>query len=81
MSDIEEDLTTFDTTTQALTSETIPVLNSVAIPAIPANADEECRAYGKFVEEKLKNFSQQTRDFVQHAFSNIIYEASLRANY
>lgn len=78
MSDIEEDLTTFDTTTQALTSETIPVLNSVAIPA---NADEECRAYGKFVEEKLKNFSQQTRDFVQHAFSNIIYEASLRANY
>lgn len=52
----------------------IHTASSVVNP--PVNADEECSAYGKFIEQKLKNFSQRTRDAVQHAFGNIIYEAS-----
>lgn len=81
MSDDEEDITNPEVTpevTPEMISEIAPVLTPVAMPV---NVDEECRAYGKFIEEKLKNFSPQTRDFVQHAFGNIIYDASLRVNY
>lgn len=35
----------------------------------------ECESFGLFVQNKLKNYSSRTRNYVQHLISNILFSA------
>lgn len=50
-----------------------------AFQLLTAAADEsendECKSYGFFVGNKIKNYNSKTRNAVQHAISNILFNA------
>jgi hypothetical protein len=49
------------------------ILTSSAAAA--ATADDECRSFGSFISNKLRNYLPCTRNKVQHEISNIIFTA------
>jgi hypothetical protein len=51
----------------------IAILTSSAATA--ASADDECRSFGNFIANKLRNYLPHTRSVVQHEISNIIFAA------
>lgn len=53
------------------------VCSSTELQQIPTEhlAEEECQVFGSFIATKLKNYSNYTRSSVQHAISNILFNA------
>ena len=43
--------------------------------AAAATADDECRSFGSFISNKLRNYLPCTRNKVQHEICNIIFAA------
>jgi hypothetical protein len=43
--------------------------------AAASAVDEECRSFGSFISNKLRNYLPRTRNQVQHGISNIIFAA------
>jgi hypothetical protein len=50
------------------------ILTSSAAAAATAD-DDECRSFGSFISNKLRNYLPCTRNKVQHEISNIIFAA------
>lgn len=46
-----------------------------ASAAVAATGDDECRSYGNFIGNKLRQYSSKTRSAVQHAISDVIFKA------
>ena len=40
-----------------------------------ASADDECRSFGSFISNKLRNYLPRTRNKVKHEISNITFAA------
>ncbi|KOC59506.1 hypothetical protein WH47_09028 [Habropoda laboriosa] len=57
---------------QSEDDRTEKLLKSVKTPN-----EDECYSYGMFVANKLKRYSAHTRSAVQHAMSNILYNADM----
>jgi hypothetical protein len=53
--------------------EAFTILTSAAEAAIAD--DDECRSFGSFISNKLRNYLPCTRNKVQHEISNIIFAA------
>jgi hypothetical protein len=49
------------------------ILTSAAAAA--ASSDDECRSFGNFIANKLRNYSSRTRNIVQHEISSLIFAA------
>ncbi|XP_015439173.1 PREDICTED: uncharacterized protein LOC107194117 [Dufourea novaeangliae] len=50
---------------------------TVEVPVAPVTMQDECYSFGMFVTNKLRNYSTHSRCAVQHAISDILFNADM----